>query len=129
MSDVTMRDRGSNEYTISVDEAYLLEYDEFVDSLWIDSELPEHDVIRCALALSEEAGEAAGKLKKKLRGDSMDESMFAWNTAQELGDVLFYVAKYAHLLGYTLADIARLNTVKLSDRKERGVVKGSGDAR
>lgn len=112
-----------------VNQAYIDNYDDFVDALWIDSAEPEHDIVRCALALAEEAGEAAGKLKKKLRGDPLAVESFAFNTMAELGDVLFYVTKYAHLLGYTLADVARLNTIKLSDRRDRGVVKGSGDNR
>ena len=35
----------------------------------------------------------------------------------------------ADLYGYTLSEIAEMNITKLRDRQERGVLKGSGDAR
>jgi hypothetical protein len=35
----------------------------------------------------------------------------------------------ARKLGFTLAQIAWLNTAKLSDRKDRGVLVGEGDNR
>ena len=46
-----------------------------------------------------------------------------------MGDVLFYVAALADDLGYTLQDVVDANEQKLSSRKERGVLKGSGDNR
>lgn len=43
--------------------------------------------------------------------------------------MLWYVAGLADTLGYKLSDVAGGNVDKLSSRKERGVLKGSGDNR
>ncbi len=78
-----------------------------------------------ALGLASEAGEYAGKVKKAIRdGDYNYEAM-----AAELGDVLWYVARCAAEIDYSLSDIAQMNVIKLKSRKERGVIGGSGDAR
>ena len=47
----------------------------------------------------------------------------------ELGDVLWYIAVLAHELNISLDDVADDNIEKLSDRLNRGVLKGSGDER
>jgi NTP pyrophosphatase (non-canonical NTP hydrolase) len=49
--------------------------------------------------------------------------------AMELGDVLFYVTRMAHALGYSLEDVAKILVEKLNDRKTRGVLRGQGDER
>ena len=68
----------------------------------------------------------AEKVKKWLRGDrELDKA----ELIKEVGDVLFYVAALADDLGYTLQDVVDANEQKLSSRKERGVLKGSGDNR
>jgi NTP pyrophosphatase (non-canonical NTP hydrolase) len=77
------------------------------------------------LGLASEAGEVAGKVKKFIRDGQMDDQA----TADELGDVLWYVARVADELGYDLSEIAQRNLDKLEDRKTRGVLKGSGDKR
>ncbi len=77
-----------------------------------------------------EAGELQGKAKKLMRDDDFNlttdrrEAMIG-----ELGDVLWYVAATASELGVTLGDVAEQNISKLSDRKSRGVISGSGDNR
>ena len=80
------------------------------------------------LGLVGEAGEFADKVKKILRGDKtlqdQRESLLA-----EAGDVMWYLAEAATVLGVTLQEIAEANIRKLSSRKERSVIKGSGDER
>ena len=78
-----------------------------------------------SLGLASEAGEVAGKVKKRIR----DNSPYIAETADELGDVLWYVARLADELGYSLDSIATENIEKLTSRAQRGVLKGSGDAR
>jgi NTP pyrophosphatase (non-canonical NTP hydrolase) len=82
----------------------------------------------CALGLTGEAGEFANKVKKVIRGDK---NLLAVSSqlADELGDVLWYLAELADNLGVPLEVIAKANIEKLSDRKARGVVQGSGDTR
>lgn len=79
------------------------------------------------LGLASEAGEVAGKLKKSIRDG--DFATMKQDMASELGDVLWYVAMAAKELGLTLDEIATDNINKLQDRKDRGVIKGSGDTR
>lgn len=79
----------------------------------------------CALGLCGESGEYAEKIKKYLRDDTFDPLA----CAKELGDVLWYLTRSAYELGFDLKDIAEINIEKLSSRKERGVLKGSGDDR
>lgn len=77
-----------------------------------------------------EAGEIQGKIKKILRDNSgviTDDKKEA--IAAEAGDLLWYIALLAKELGYSLEEIGILNLVKLSSRKERGVLGGSGDNR
>jgi len=78
-----------------------------------------------ALGLAEEAGEAAGKIKRRFRGETIDRLA----VAKELGDTLWYLAVFAHDLGYSLEEIALINNAKLSLRKEQGLITGSGDNR
>jgi len=84
--------------------------------------------IRAFLALAEEAGEAVGKYQKYLRSDYSRPEMIE-KVKLELGDVLFYVAVTAYELDLSLSDIAEANRKKLQDRKQRGVICGSGDER
>lgn len=82
------------------------------------------------LGLGNEAGEVQGKLKKVWRdyhGHLTLEKKA--EIASELSDVLWYLAAAATEIGYSLSDIAEYNLAKLFDRKERGVIGGSGDNR
>lgn len=79
-----------------------------------------------SLNLASEAGEVAGKVAKNLRdGGQLDDIALAL----ELSDCLWHVAVLAEHLGYDLSEIADMNIKKLKDRKERGVLGGSGDTR
>jgi NTP pyrophosphatase (non-canonical NTP hydrolase) len=77
------------------------------------------------LGLCGEAGEVAEKIKKFMRDGVLNDK----EVAKELGDVLWYIANLAEDLGYDLAEIADMNLEKLADRKNRGVIRGSGDNR
>lgn len=82
------------------------------------------------LGLANEAGEVAGKLKKIMRDDAGRMSPSRRDEiGAELGDVLWYVAMVADELRINLSHVARHNLDKLGDRKERGVLGGSGDDR
>ena len=92
-----------------------------------------------ALGLAGEAGEVVEKVKKLIRDDEMplDDDFNTGDIdpekrlaiALELGDVLFYVAMIADDIDYTMGEIAEMNLQKLSDRKDRGQLRGSGDNR
>tara|TARA_R100001244_G_scaffold118014_1_gene87806 strand:+ start:842 stop:1219 length:378 start_codon:yes stop_codon:yes gene_type:complete len=88
------------------------------------------DIMYPALGLTGEAGEVANKVKKIVR-DGQENSPSDWREqiAYELGDVLWYCAALASDLGLSLGRIATENTDKLSGRKERGTLGGSGDSR
>jgi NTP pyrophosphatase (non-canonical NTP hydrolase) len=79
-----------------------------------------------ALGLAGEAGEVCNKVKKHIRdGRPLDrEELMA-----ELGDVLWYVAVLAEDLDISLDLVAEANINKLTSRKARGTLQGSGDNR
>jgi NTP pyrophosphatase (non-canonical NTP hydrolase) len=105
----------------------VLTYDEMVEETWIST--PPHDTTRCLLGIGGEAGELMEKFKKFYRGDAPDSFDPNLDVAYELGDVLYYITKLAHIHDYTIGQIMDLNAEKLLSRKERGVIKGSGDSR
>lgn len=83
-----------------------------------------------ALKLGGETGEFQEKIGKALRDDAgvIDGDKLV-ALGRELGDILWYVANAASILGFDLEEIASDNLNKLHDRKERGVIQGSGDQR
>jgi len=82
------------------------------------------------LGLTNEAGEVAGKLKKFIRDDKCVVSPeFIKKITDELGDVMWYLAAVSKELNTKLDDVAQSNIDKLYDRKDRGVLGGSGDNR
>ena len=82
------------------------------------------------LGLVGEAGEVAGKWKKVIRDDNGVLSLETSNAlTDELADVLWYVARAADELGYSLTELAQKNLDKLNSRAERGALGGSGDNR
>ena len=82
------------------------------------------------LGLCGEAGETANKYKKVLRdkggviGEEEQKQL-----ADELGDVLWYIAQIATELKLDLGKIAEMNLHKLATRKTKGTLQGSGDKR
>lgn len=86
------------------------------------------------LGICGEAGEIAEKTKKLIR----DKGMTSWSgleqedrkaLAKEIGDCGWYLSELATCLGLSLSDVARGNLTKLSSRRDRGVLGGSGDNR
>ncbi len=106
-----------------------LPYHEFVESVWAgapEMDKQKSDLNFIGLAICEEAGEIAGKLKKLSRGDGNITREMILN---ELGDTLYYVTKLANSLGSNLNEVMVMNIEKLESRMERGTLKGSGDER
>lgn len=76
------------------------------------------------LALCGEVGELANAFKKVLRGDyQQDDPTYKTKMMDELGDVLWYVARVAEDLGFDLNDVAKFNLKKLKLRKATGRLK------
>ena len=91
----------------------------------------EYKVVYPALGLCGEAGEVAEKIKKTIRGDTplapLDK--VTGSIADELGDVLWYLAILADDLGVELEDVAKWNVDKLQRRMKSNKIKGDGDNR
>lgn len=85
----------------------------------------EHAIIYPALGLAAEAGEVANKVKKIMRDGNFNRNAIA----DEVGDVLWYIAALCRDLNVDLASVAFDNLVKLESRKSRGVLSGNGDKR
>ena len=90
----------------------------------------EQAIIYPTLGLTGEAGEVANKVKKIIRDGTIEnhESLIQEISA-EIGDCLWYISVLADDIGVKLSDIANNNLVKLANRKEKGTIHGSGDAR
>ena len=82
------------------------------------------------IGLVGEAGEVSEKVKKLFRdhGGKMTKE-YKMEIAKGLGDVMWYVAQLSTELKLKLSDIATMNIEKLSSRKVRGKISGSGDNR
>jgi len=78
-----------------------------------------------ALGLTSEAGEVAGKVKKLIRDGHWDAGAIAY----ELGDVFWYLVRLCDAIGYRPADVMDINIKKLTSRKEKNTLQGSGDER
>lgn len=86
------------------------------------------------LGIGGESGEVIETYKKAMRRFSPEELRGdAWSKGyrdallDELGDVLWYTARVAHLLGANLETVAQMNMKKLAYRRIHG--KGDNDAR
>jgi len=106
-------------------------FDEYQEAAVATAIYPKAQVIVYpTLGLTNEAGEVAGKLKKIYRDGNGEFTLEArQKIADELGDVLWYMAALARDLDITLSSIADANIAKLKDRQVRGVLGGSGDNR
>lgn len=87
-------------------------------------------IVYATLGLAGEAGEVANKVKKILRDNSGElQENVRQDLISELGDVLWYIAALATDLNIDLSEVAIKNIEKLNNRKNRGVIGGSGDNR
>ena len=85
-----------------------------------------YKVIYPAMGLAGEVGEVLNKVKKKIRDDAvLDKEAIAG----EIGDCMWYIAALSSDLDLSMDKIASDNIAKLQSRKDRGVIKGSGDNR
>lgn len=127
-----------NEYQKAAAETaiYRQSIEKYVYSLGIpdDGKAQELTNLLCTayviLGLAGEAGEVAGAFKKVIRdgGAQLTEEKKK-ELLKENGDVTWYNSQMSGELGENYATTASNNINKLLDRKERGVLSGSGDNR
>lgn len=82
------------------------------------------------MGLTEEAGEVAGKFAKIIRdknGVIKEDDIEA--IIKELGDVSWMLAEICTVIGIDLESVMTRNIEKLTDRRNRKVLTGSGDNR
>lgn len=104
-----------------------------------------------AMGLVSEVGEFMGKIAKAIRkgdvhiGSESNESDLHYTIGfradpdrcrgweedlkHELGDILWFAAGIAEVMGWTLEEVAQENIDKLASRQKRGVIDGNGDNR
>tara|TARA_R110002124_G_scaffold834_2_gene4148 strand:+ start:7890 stop:8231 length:342 start_codon:yes stop_codon:yes gene_type:complete len=98
-------------------------------SYWVEDKIiteGETRLVENTLGLVGEAGEVAEKIKKYLRDNTRVSQK---DIVKELGDVVFYATALANYFDSSLTDVMESNMIKLDDRAERNVIKGSGDNR
>lgn len=89
-----------------------------------------NDLLHWVLGINGESGEIAEKVKKIIRDKGGKVSKAdKKELGREIGDVLWYLAVFAHHLGIKFDDVAGDNLKKLADRQQRGRLQGSGDHR
>lgn len=75
-----------------------------------------------------EVGEFMSAAAKYHRGD-YDLTEYRRRAKAELGDILWFVARLADYYQWTLSELMLENRDKLTDRMNRGTIKGDGDDR
>lgn len=93
------------------------QYEEAMKRTASKLELNDENLCGGALGIAGEAGEVADYIKKVVyHGHDFSKDKLA----EELGDVLWYVAYLSSLAGFSLSDIAKLNIEKLKKRYPNG---------
>ena len=105
-----------------------MKFNEFQD-LAMSTRLESANNLYALMGLVGEVGEVYSLLAKYIRDGVEDEEAFSDKVKKELGDVLWFVAAICEDMDYTMDECAEAVVKKLKDRKERGVLKGSGDNR
>jgi NTP pyrophosphatase (non-canonical NTP hydrolase) len=85
------------------------------------------ELMYLALGLAGEAGEVANHIKKVYRDG--DDAARRERLASELGDVFWYLVRLVDALGLDPEQVIQANVDKLSGRKARGTLGGSGEER
>ena len=104
------------------------EYQAFIATTWQRDENPLVNELRMWNGLQGETGEMAEVNKKFLR-DKMTVDEFHDKMVKEMGDAMYYLITLASYYDITFDEVLRANVDKLSSRKARGVINGSGDDR
>lgn len=105
-------------------------FNEYQDKALAFAFYKKDDIPYNALGITGEAGEIADHVKKMLRDDEGILTEERRNSLiKEVGDVLWYLANMSKKLNISFDEVAEVNLSKLTDRKDRGVEKGSGDNR
>lgn len=97
---------------------------EVVDLTWNHAKRcrdEQDEVMNAALGLVAEAGEVADIVKKSFFHKPKDRRA---ELLLELGDVMYYYAKFIDLYGFTLEEILEANKVKLFERYNIDAKKG-----
>ena len=112
------------------------EYQHFVSETAIFAD--NAGIAYTALGMIGEAGEVAEKVKKLIRGSQSTSNAVLImhmtpedkaNLIKECGDVLWYVSAFLGEIGSDLQEAMDKNVEKLTSRRDRGVLHGSGDNR
>lgn len=107
-----------------VEEPVVKKYETLLDEFCVYPK--DREVEYLVLGLTSEVGEVCDKLKKSIR-DNKELNKDA--ICLELGDVLFYLVQLNKALNSDFVSLMVNNVSKLQSRKDRGVLKGSGDDR
>lgn len=88
------------------------------------------DLMHWVLGINGEAGEISEKIKKIVRDkDGIVTKNDKEEIIKEMGDVLWYLAVLARHFDYDFEEVSKRNIAKLTSRKARGTIEGSGDNR
>jgi len=104
----------------------LKEYQEFTPTTALYPKEMEDAYLSTGLAA--EAGEVAGVYAKYFRGDYTS-NVLTEKLIKELGDNMWFISQICNSLGITIEEVLDKNYSKLTSRKSRGTIKGSGDDR
>jgi len=109
-----------------------MDFKEYQKKAWETAIYPNRgkNIYYPALGVGGESGEVLEKIKKILRDEnSIISDEKKEEIIKEIGDLLWYIAALSTELGLDLDAIAQKNISKLSSRKERNQLHGSGDNR
>jgi NTP pyrophosphatase (non-canonical NTP hydrolase) len=101
------------------------EYKKRIEDTWLSTDNDKEHII---CGLFSELGEIASLFAKSYRGDYYLSDKIKL-LKKEIGDLMYFVCKLCNYYGLDLEEILDENIAKLKDRKERGVLRGSGDLR